>query len=67
MFRLGHQAPERLDKTLPTVIPEWLPTLQAMNDYQRLAYGKRKELKELGLLPALVGIAIVNNDRLFKD
>ena len=59
--------PERLDITLPKVIPTWLPTLQSMNDYQRLAYEKRRELRELGLLPALAGIAIVNNNRLFKD
>ena len=56
--------PERFDITLPKVIPKWLSTLQAMNDYQRLAYEKRRELKELGLLPALAGIAIVNNNRL---
>ena len=31
------------------------------------SYEKRRELRELGLLPALAGIAIVNNNRLFKD
>ena len=38
-----------------------------MNDYQRLAYEKRRELREFGLLPALAGIAIINNNGLFKD